>query len=50
MPPCPDGAPTLRRRRGWEVNLHYQNTLDEGVAMHLHGVHVTGDVSREPAV
>lgn len=41
-------APTIRARRGSELNLHYRNTLGEGVAMHGHGLHVPGDVDGGP--
>ncbi len=41
-------GPTLRTRRNTELNLHYRNTLDEGVAVHGHGLHVPGEVDGGP--
>ena len=41
-------GPTIRTRRNSELNLHYHNTLDEGVAMHGHGLHVPGEVDGGP--
>ena len=41
-------GPTLRTRKGTTLNLHYQNTLAEGVAIHGHGLHVPGDVDGGP--
>lgn len=41
-------GPTIRTRRGSELNLHYHNTLTEGVAVHGHGLHVPGDVDGGP--
>lgn len=41
-------GPTIRARRGGELNLHYHNTLAEGVAIHGHGLHVPGDVDGGP--
>lgn len=41
-------GPTIRTRRNTELNLNYHNTLDEGVAIHGHGLHVPGDVDGGP--
>lgn len=41
-------GPTIRTRRGTELNLSYRNTLDEGVSIHGHGLHVPGDVDGGP--
>ena len=41
-------APTIRTRRKSELNLHYRNTLDEGVSIHGHGLHVPGEVDGGP--
>ncbi len=41
-------GPTIRTRKGTELNLHYQNTLDVGVAIHGHGLHVPGIVDGGP--
>ncbi|MGS4884135.1 multicopper oxidase domain-containing protein [Roseibium sp. MB-4] len=41
-------GPTLRTRRNTELNLSYMNTLDEGVSIHGHGLHVPGDVDGGP--
>ena len=41
-------GPTIRTRQNSELNLHYQNTLTEGVAVHGHGLHVPGDVDGGP--
>jgi len=41
-------APTIRTRRNSELNLAYHNTLDEGVAIHGHGLHVPGVVDGGP--
>ena len=41
-------GPTIRTRRGSELNLHYRNTLAEGVAVHGHGLHVPGNVDGGP--
>lgn len=41
-------GPTIRTRKNSELNLHYQNTLTEGVAIHGHGLHVPGDVDGGP--
>ena len=41
-------GPTIRTRQNSELNLHYQNTLTEGVAIHGHGLHVPGDVDGGP--
>lgn len=41
-------GPTIRTRRNSELNLHYENTLTEGVAIHGHGLHVPGNVDGGP--
>ena len=41
-------APTLRTRRNTDLNLAYHNTLNEGVAIHGHGLHVPGIVDGGP--
>ena len=41
-------GPTLRTRQNSELNLHYRNTLTEGVSIHGHGLHVPGDVDGGP--
>ena len=41
-------GPTIRTRQNSELNLHYQNTLSEGVAIHGHGLHVPGEVDGGP--
>lgn len=41
-------GPTIRTRRNSVLNLHYENTLDEGVSIHGHGLHVPGDVDGGP--
>ena len=41
-------GPTIRTRQHSELNLHYQNTLTESVAVHGHGLHVPGDVDGGP--
>ena len=41
-------GPTIRARRGGELNLRYHNTLAEGVSMHGHGLHVPGNVDGGP--
>ena len=41
-------GPTIRTRRNSELNLHYHNTLAEGVAIHGHGLHVPGEVDGGP--
>lgn len=41
-------GPTIRTRQNSELNLHYQNTLNEGVAVHGHGLHVPGEVDGGP--
>ena len=41
-------GPTIRTRQNSELNLHYRNTLTEGVAIHGHGLHVPGDVDGGP--
>ena len=41
-------GPTIRTRQHSELNLHYQNTLTESVAIHGHGLHVPGDVDGGP--
>ena len=41
-------GPTIRTRQNSELNLHYQNTLTESVAVHGHGLHVPGEVNGGP--
>jgi len=41
-------GPTIRTRRNSELNLRYENTLTEGVAVHGHGLHVPGHVDGGP--
>ncbi len=41
-------GPTIRTRQNSELNLHYHNTLTEGVAIHGHGLHVPGEVDGGP--
>ena len=41
-------GPTIRTRKGSELNLNYENTIDEGVAIHGHGLHVPGEVDGGP--
>ena len=41
-------GPTIRTRQFSELNLRYQNTLAESVAVHGHGLHVPGDVDGGP--
>ena len=41
-------GPTIRTRQYSELNLHYQNTLSESVAVHGHGLHVPGEVDGGP--
>ena len=41
-------GPTIRTRQHSELNLHYQNTLAESVAVHGHGLHVPGEVDGGP--
>ena len=41
-------GPTIRTRRGSELNVNYSNTLSEGVSIHGHGLHVPGDVDGGP--
>ena len=41
-------GPTIRTRQHSELNLHYQNTLTERVAVHGHGLHVPGEVDGGP--
>ena len=41
-------GPTIRTRQYSELNLRYQNTLAEGVAVHGHGLHVPGEVDGGP--
>ncbi len=41
-------GPTIRTRRNTELNLRYLNTLEEGVSIHGHGLHVPGDVDGGP--
>ena len=41
-------GPTIRTRQHGELNLRYQNTLTESVAVHGHGLHVPGEVDGGP--
>ena len=41
-------GPTIRTRQHSELDLHYQNTLTESVAVHGHGLHVPGEVDGGP--
>ena len=41
-------GPTIRTRQHSELNLRYQNTLTESVAVHGHGLHVPGEVDGGP--
>lgn len=41
-------APTIRTRNNSELTLAYHNTLNEGVAIHGHGLHVPGKVDGGP--
>ena len=41
-------GPTIRTRQFSELNLHYQNTLNESVAVHGHGLHVPGELDGGP--
>ena len=41
-------GPTIRTRQGTKLTLHYHNTLDQGVAVHGHGLHVPGNVDGGP--
>ncbi len=41
-------GPTIRTRQNSELNLNYQNTLTESVAIHGHGLHVPGKVDGGP--
>ncbi len=41
-------GPTIRTRRNSELNLNYHNTLNEGVSVHGHGLHVPGEVDGGP--
>lgn len=41
-------APTIRTRNKTDLTLAYHNTLDEGVAIHGHGLHVPGEVDGGP--
>ncbi len=41
-------GPTIRTRQNSELNLHYQNSLTESVAIHGHGLHVPGKVDGGP--
>ena len=41
-------GPTIRTRQHSELNLRYQNTLTEDVAVHGHGLHVPGEVDGGP--
>ncbi|WP_343559483.1 multicopper oxidase domain-containing protein [Kiloniella sp. b19] len=41
-------GPTLRTRQHSTLNLNYHNRLDEGVAIHGHGLHVPGSLDGGP--
>ena len=41
-------GPTIRTRQHSELNLRYQNSLTESVAVHGHGLHVPGEVDGGP--
>jgi len=41
-------GPVVRARRGAELPLHYENTLNEYVAVHGHGLHVIGELDGGP--
>ncbi|MCG7982463.1 MAG: multicopper oxidase domain-containing protein [Candidatus Thiodiazotropha lotti] len=41
-------GPTIRTRKGSKLTLHYLNTLNEGVAVHGHGLHVPGELDGGP--
>ena len=41
-------GPTIRTRQHSELDLRYQNTLTESVAVHGHGLHVPGEVDGGP--
>lgn len=41
-------GPTIRTRRNSQLNLQYRNSIDEGVAVHGHGLHVPGVVDGGP--
>ena len=41
-------GPTIRTRQGSKLTLHYHNTLEEGVSVHGHGLHVPGDLDGGP--
>jgi len=41
-------GPVLRVRRGAELSLRYENAISEPVAVHGHGLHVSGDLDGGP--
>ena len=41
-------GPTIRTRKNSELNLNYRNSLNEGVSIHGHGLHVPGNVDGGP--
>jgi len=41
-------GPVLRVQRGAELSLRYENTISEPVAVHGHGLHVSGDLDGGP--
>jgi len=41
-------GPTIRVRQGDSVNINVQNTLDESITAHWHGLHIPGDVDGGP--
>jgi len=41
-------GPTIRTRKNSDLTLHYTNTLEEGVSVHGHGLHVPGIVDGGP--
>jgi FtsP/CotA-like multicopper oxidase with cupredoxin domain len=41
-------GPTIRTRQGTYLNLQYSNNINESVAVHGHGLHVTGELDGGP--